>query len=881
MKLRQKILLVIVLFIACPMTVIGLFTYNISLDNKQAQVEHSINSQIQQQAFALEHFFKDVNSSLQLLKQDEILLEYIARSEEGERYSILLPQLLDMFSRYATAYERIEEIQLVTKNGFLDAHFSTQFTNLVNDWLHDEPWFEQLEQPLSQTFYYIDPVNNHRKLFATTPLYNSLSNRPFLWGYLLLKINPERVDKLIQKSPSQDGINLLVNAQGLVVSSNKANNLNLTLPEFVRNELINNKGDGKFSEIFFNNQDMSFTTYDVADNFKLIAGASLADITADNQKLPYIILAILLTTMLISSWLVFILIERMILKPIAKLNMASKAIGSGKLSFRLPAKQDDEIGHLFESFNRMVNSLKQANNSLEDYKAHLEEKVKSRTLALQTTNNELREARNIAEQANALKSRFLANMSHEFRTPLTAICGFTEQALLNIDDKALTHQLLDKVLNNSQHLRSLISDVLDLSKIESGKLEVELIPSSLPEILSSVVQIAESMCQQKSLTFEQKMDKLLPLQFVTDPTRLRQILINLIANAVKFTHSGFVKLSVHYILKKQQLTFVVEDSGIGISPEAKKKLFKPFVQADLSTTRNYGGTGLGLALSQSLAQCLNGNISVASELGIGAKFTLQITLPDSTLQLGKIEELKTYELQKQKTLNLQNAHILLVEDNLDNQSLLKLMLNRTGAILDIANNGQEAVEQNLIADYDLILMDMQMPVMGGLEAVHLIRQTGFEGIIIALTANVMDAEIDEYIKNGCDTFIAKPIDSKILYQTLADYLLDNNEAENAIDFEAIEEQINNSEEIKSLRENFTRSLPDILAQIEQAATAKNYQDVAISAHTLKGNSKTLGWPTLSPSAAIIEKAAQQQDNSLIINELNKLRDLLQNGNKES
>ena len=867
MKLSQKLIALILLLVALPMTGIGVYAIYMSVDNNRYQFNNRIKNQAAQQAFALEHYFSDTHSFVELLSRNTSLLEYIKRSQNNEKYAILLPQLLDNFAQYIQSYPKITEIQLIRADGLIDARLAADFSPMSEQWLTKTPWFNQLNENADFRFIFDNQQSAFPSLYAIRTL--TLANNTH-WGYLLLKVNPETVHNVVHNLVGDTGFNILVNQQGEILVSS-FNYPSKKLPQYLTNQLQNSTTE--LIETYFNDQDLVIATQAIHDNF-ILATAVPSNELAITKHISYVVLYAVIFSMLLTSWLIFFSLEKLILKPIAQLNAASKSIASGKLVMRLPNNRHDEMGRLFESFNRMVNSIKQARNSVEDYKNHLEEKVESRTLALQNANSELTQARIVAEQASELKSRFLANMSHEIRTPLTAICGFTEQALLHQDDAQLRDELLQKVLTSSNHLMSLLSDILDLSKIESGKLEVESIPVELSQMVTELANIGEKLCQQKSLTFTTQLALALPSSFNSDPTRLKQILINLISNAVKFTHEGSVNFSLDYHPLTQQLRFSIQDTGIGLSDKAQAKLFQPFVQADSSTTRNFGGTGLGLAVSQSLAECLNGSITVRSQEGKGSIFTLTLDL--SNQEINNLAAVSLNNNQSNKTpteLDFSFASILLTEDNPDNQRLIQLILAPTKVNLDIANNGQEAIEKCLVEDYDLILMDMQMPIMGGLEATQLLRQTGFEQPIVALTANVMREEINDYIEQGCNGHIAKPIDSSILLSSLADYLLQDNQSQ-VIDFDKIAANLKNNEDVQQLTAEFNQKLPTQLAELQQALNAEDFQQLALIAHTLKGNSASFGKEELAKPAAELEQAAYTCNISLVKQKFVDLQSLI-------
>lgn len=390
----------------------------------------------------------------------------------------------------------------------------------------------------------------------------------------------------------------------------------------------------------------------------------------------------------------------------------------------------------------------------------------------------------VANSAAAAKSEFLANMSHEIRTPLTAIIGYSESVRYMTLSEAERKHCIETVVRSSHHLLSLINDILDFSKIEARKLDVESIEFDLIALLRDVHAYLLIKAEEKNLEFTLDFQYPIPHKIVSDPTRLKQVLINLCGNAIKFTQQGKVAIKVSWD-QQHTLQFIVSDSGIGLSAKQIKNLFQVFSQADSSTTRQYGGTGLGLAISKQLAELMDGDIVVSSTLGQGSDFRLTIsaTIPKQSLiletedQLAVIEE--TAEAMQHAVPSLQ-GRILYAEDNPLNQHLIEMLLRNTGVILKIVENGQQALaecEQNKATPYDLILMDIQMPVMNGVDSVRAIRASGNTKPILAFSANVMKSDVDLYLKAGCNGYLSKPLDRGLFFQTLNKYLGKEGEAE--------------------------------------------------------------------------------------------------------
>ncbi|WP_166253294.1 response regulator [Marinobacter salicampi] len=378
-------------------------------------------------------------------------------------------------------------------------------------------------------------------------------------------------------------------------------------------------------------------------------------------------------------------------------------------------------------------------------------------------------ARNSAEA----KSQFLANMSHEIRTPLAAIIGYGETLLdrdLSPEEKRSS---AETVVRSGRHLLDLVNDILDHSKIDANKLDVDVLAVNLPELLDEVRAFFLPRAREKSLEFSIGCEFPLPETIRTDPTRFRQILINLCGNALKFTEKGSISLMIRCDRQAEKLVARVVDTGIGMKPEQLARLFDPFAQGSAAIARQYGGTGLGLSISRRLAQLLGGDIVVHSTYGEGSEF--EVTIDTGSLDnvhfLRDASELSQRRRQLPMVMAPRLAgRILCAEDNEVNRRLVSLLVSRTGADMVHVSNGAEALEAIMRDEFDLILMDIQMPVMNGRDATAAIREAGINTPIIALTANVMAEDIDDYRVAGCTEHLAKPIDKQRFYEIMARYL---------------------------------------------------------------------------------------------------------------
>jgi PAS domain S-box-containing protein len=429
-----------------------------------------------------------------------------------------------------------------------------------------------------------------------------------------------------------------------------------------------------------------------------------------------------------------------------------------------------------------ITERKRAENSLLHAKTELEHYAE----ALKSANKTLEEFNNIAESATRAKSAFLANMSHEIRTPMTAILGYAD-LLLNEEglEKAPQdrRQNLETIKRNGEHLLGLINDILDLSKVEAGKMEIEPTRCSPFELLAEVVSLMRVRAEAKQLNLELELAGPLPETVLADPLRLRQVLVNLVGNAIKFTDQGEVRITARLIGDGDlpRLRFDVTDTGIGMNEEQAGKLFQPFTQVDNSSARKFGGTGLGLCISKRLAEALGGDIQVCSSPGKGSTFSVTID-PGPLNGIRWIQNAQEALLVRppsttaatQDKIEL-HGRVLLAEDGPDNQRLISFLLKKAGADVTLAENGQLAYDEALAAreagqPFDVILMDMQMPVMDGYTATRELRSHGYTGPIVALTAHAMAEDRQKCLDAGCDDFATKPIDRQKLLTTVAHWM---------------------------------------------------------------------------------------------------------------
>ena len=547
-----------------------------------------------------------------------------------------------------------------------------------------------------------------------------------------------------------------------------------------------------------------------------------------------------------------------------------------------------ELQELTQDYNQLVvrltttyGELRASVALLDGANRELEHRVQERTI-------ELVSARDEAQQMAHAKSAFLANMSHELRTPLTAIIGFTEQALLQREQPDETTTALRIIARNAQHLLTLVNDILDASKLEFDKLELEQLPFSPLQMMHDVLISLRPQASAKGLLLDWQPQWPLPAQVCGDSTRIKQVLFNIIGNAIKFTERGHITVTMSAEASGQEWQLEVRDTGIGLSAAQQQRLFQPFIQADLSTTRKFGGTGLGLYISRQLILRMGGTFLLQSAPGQGSHFV--ITLPTQQAHLHWLDSAPANAepaiAKPTAAMPALRGRVLIADDVDDLRTLVAMLVRATGADVSTVENGEQAVAAALAAPFDLILMDMHMPVMDGVTAVQRLRHSGYTRPIIALTADVIPSDVGHFRAAGCDDVLGKPIQQSALMHALQQVL---RRAEHpapepaanarATDFDHQRRQASTEmrDTTPDRQEKNAGTVPahvqHVLAQLKQQfadrlktekrelTTELNQQDwpaLRSRLHKLKGAAGTFGYPAISATADTAYRLLQQE-----------------------
>jgi len=675
------------------------------------------------------------------------------------------------------------------------------------------------------------------------------------------------------------------------------------------NNIKNNKSlrEHLFGDLFSNSHKLIHNVEDTEQKIDtgVIIIYSNETVVLNRVKYEFLVIIINAIFKTFILWIIFYLVTRKILsKPLFNLTKAASEITLKNLpndGINIDTHGDNELKELENAFNFMIKELISGNDILE-------KRIKERTVLLEETTLIAEKNARSAKSANLAKSTFLANMSHEIRTPMNGIIGTTNLALMSKPNIKIK-DYLSIIQISAKSLLDIINDILDFSKIEAKKLDIESVGLNLIELVSNLESMIRFRTSEKKLEFNILINKNVPKYILGDSTRIRQVLLNFLSNAVKFTERGKIELKLY--VKSEKLFFVVSDTGIGIANENMDKIFKSFSQEDTSTTRKFGGTGLGLTISKELIKLMNGELQIKSEVGVGSKFGFFINLYEATEEDCKKD--KNYFLTNEELSKglKEDFTVLVAEDNKINMMMIKDVLERKKCKVIKAENGKIAIEKYLSEKIDLILMDMQMPVMNGLEATQKIREIEAKAFnsknieklknipIYALTANVMTEDRKKAIKSGMDGFLTKPIDIRDVYSVINKYANKNNilidkvtdktisirDKKEVFDYQALLDILDNDNNLfYELIGEFINELPKEVKKIEEIIKSEDRVRLKKIAHKMKGQFLNLRFNRSGAMFSELDKQCSKLEftelNVLfgkIKEEIDILKDLLKKG----
>lgn len=581
------------------------------------------------------------------------------------------------------------------------------------------------------------------------------------------------------------------------------------------------------------------------------------------ELLPFFIVGVLLAVM--GSYY----IARSISRPVGRLLDAAKRVASGQYGETIEVSEKSELGELAKEFTTMQHAVMEREQKIIDQGEEIRQ-INTAKHQIELVQKE----QQLTASANEAKHRFLANVSHEIRTPLNSIIGFSEVLTDQGASENEKSQATQAINTSGQYLLNIVNDVLDLSKIEAGKIQLEKTDVCLLSLLNEVCSHMTAFAREKHIEFSLHLNYPLPQYLNIDPTRLKQILLNLCNNGIKFTAQGSVEMRVHLDKVKRRLIFVVADTGVGISEDQQLRLFTAFSQGNQAINRQYGGTGLGLYISKQLVEMMGGHIKVTSQLGQGSQFAVYlpwIEAQDKSMLTSAEQASKIANDRPKDDIPVPHfdAEILCVDDNQDNLQLVAYLLKKTGATVSLAASGEQAINLCQQQSFDLVLMDMQMPEMDGLEATQQLLNMGFAKPIIMLTANADSESKKQVINAGATAHFAKPILAAPFYSMLSLYLSDSSQ-HNQQTSTAAPDSGHVLSEFERLVERYRVSFFAKSEDLQDALNSNDWSRLRILMHRIKGSAGSYGFERISTQARQIETlldTKQQQKATLQLEQL--------------
>ena len=628
------------------------------------------------------------------------------------------------------------------------------------------------------------------------------------------------------------------------------------------------------------------------------------------NELTVITFSLVLVIIFVAIWM-----SNYIISKINNLIIGTKKFANNELTYRIKVTSNDEIGELEKSFNYMAIEINNLISTQKELNEHLEDKVDEKTKELLQINEtlekeveqrteSLKNALFKAQSSDKVKSTFLANMSHEIRTPLNSIIGFSELLTHNSDIDESSKKYSQIIEESAKSLLAIINDILDISKIESGNFDINMKKTNIFEVCNMVYELFINRAKDKNIDLNYSIDKNIPKNLLTDGIRIRQVLVNFISNAIKFTaQNGNVEFVVSLIEHNDNMVkirFLIKDSGIGIPSNKQGNIFEPFIQVDNESNRQYEGTGLGLSISSHIAKLFGTKVELTSEVGVGSSFWFDIEMEVCTSSLMEHEEIEEAVFS-----DFYKGKVLVAEDNSLNQELIKYLLEKSNLDYKIVSNGEEIINEYKNNKYDLILMDINMPIVDGITAFKQIRsyeenENLIKVPIVALTANAIKGDKEKFLDLGMDGYLTKPIKINELKEVFTNYLISNNKIEinqelnqelNKIEIKKTEgkkmeeklvisfdknDAINqlglDEDTIDMLLENFFLTLDSDMGNLQDAINSKDSGKIVQAAHYLKGSCANL---VIKDASEILQYIESEAHNGKVDFSLEKLSIVLE------